>query len=235
MAMPSPSALEQWATEQYATTPAAFNDPESMYDWQIKLHKDESKQSISIIQRLLKGEFDASAAASEIAHMCESRLVPNQDVQAPEGLWLVLCRAIEHFADDETASRAKLANLLAELAKTDVRDASGNPVAMESGREVFWSELPGWILTWRNNITGVPDRGTYDDHTDYIARWQRRFQNGNLFQAHWLAQVGQTGPHRFYNYATVIAREHLREALEANMEDTPMGLRREGRMERLEL
>ncbi|KAK8128653.1 hypothetical protein PG984_009761 [Apiospora sp. TS-2023a] len=223
--MPSPSALEQWATEQYTATAAHFNDPDCMEDWQIELHTKESKQSISIVQRLLQDEIDASAAASEIAQMCEPRLVPNKGVQAPEGLCLVLCRAIEHFAD-ETASRTKLASLLVELSKIDVRDASGNPVKVEAGREVFWSELPGWILAWRDNMTGVPDRGTYEDHSDYITAWQRRFQNGNLFEAHWLAQIGQSGPQRLFNYATVIAREHLREALETNMEDTPMGLRR---------
>ncbi|KAK8052213.1 hypothetical protein PG993_003598 [Apiospora rasikravindrae] len=225
--MPSPSALEQWATEQYAETATFFNDPDSMDDWQIQLHTGESKQSISIIQRLLKDELDASGAASDIARMCQSRLVPNKSVQAPQGLWLVLCRAIERFADDEAAaSRKKLAGLLVELSKIDVRDASGNPVKMEEGREVFWSELPGWVLAWRDNMTGVPDRGSYEDRSDYITNWQRRFQSGNLFQAHWLAQVGQTGPHRFYNYATVIAREHLREALETTTEDTPLGRRR---------
>ncbi|KAK7926902.1 hypothetical protein PG985_003900 [Apiospora marii] len=221
--MPSPSALEQWATEQYASTAAHFNDPDCMFDWQIELHTKESKQTILIVQRLLQDEIDASAAASEIAQICEPRLAPNQGVQYPQGPCLVLCRAIEHFADD-TASRTKLASLLIALSKIDVRDAGGNPVKTDEGRETFWSELPGWILGWRDNMTA--DRGSYEDHSDYINAWERRFHNGNLFQAHWLAQIGQTGPHRFYNYATVIAREHLREALETNMEDTPLGLRR---------
>lgn len=151
--MPSPSALEQWATEQYTATAAHFNDPDCMEEWQIELHTNESKQSISIFQRLLQHEIDAAAAASEVARMCEPRLVPNQAVQAPEGLCLVLCRAIEHFAG-EPETRAKLANLLVELSKIDVRDARGNPVKMDAGREVFWSELPGWILAWRDNMTG---------------------------------------------------------------------------------
>ncbi|KAK7955982.1 uncharacterized protein PG986_005204 [Apiospora aurea] len=224
--MPSPSALKQWATEQNAAAATFFNDPDSMHDWQIKLHTDESKQSISVIQRFLKDELDASGAASEIARMCEPRLLPNKSVQAPQGLWLVLCRAIVRFAGDDATSCKKLADLLLALSKVDVHDASGNPVKMEAGREVFWSELPGWILAWRDHMTGAADRGSYEDHSDYITNWQRRFQNGNLFQAYWLTHVGETGPHRFYNYATVIAREHLREALETTMEDTPVGLRR---------
>lgn len=151
--MPSPSALEHWATAQYAATAAHFNDPDCMLDWQIELHTKESKQTIPIVQRLLQDEIDASAAASEIAQICEPRVVPNQDVQSPQGVCLVLARAIEHFADD-TASRTKLANLLVDLSKIDVRDASGNPVKTGEGREVFWSELPGWILGWRDNMTG---------------------------------------------------------------------------------
>lgn len=76
-------------------------------------------------------------------------------------------------------------------------------------------------------MPGVPSRGSYQDHSDSIAQWQRRFHNGNLFQAHWLQQVGETGgPPGQYRYAASLALQHLGEALETTTEASPLGRRR---------
>ncbi|KAK8119638.1 uncharacterized protein PG998_004264 [Apiospora kogelbergensis] len=138
--------------------------------------------------------------------------------------------AIEHFADDsgdETSStRAKLAALIVELSKIELRDDSGDIILSHEGKKEFWSELPGWVLSFCDLLTGLPDRGSLLDETGFMVGWQRRFQGGNLFQAHWLAHVGPVaGPPLAYRYAIAQGLEYMREALETKPEESPLGRR----------
>lgn len=151
--MPSPATLSQWATEHFSSAAAHFNDPDALYDEQIQLHTAESQSCIPIVHRLLADQLDAPRAAAELAGVCAPRLQANEGVQAPLGPWLIICRAVEYFAD-EAASLVCLAALLVALAQIDVRDYAGQPVRSEEGRWLFWSELPGWNLTFRDQLTG---------------------------------------------------------------------------------
>lgn len=106
---------------------------------------NEGIRSISIIQQLLQGDVDVFTAGSALAAICETRLLDeNGKKDCPEGLWEVTCSAIEHFADDEAGSCAKLAALTFELSKFDVHKVDDD-ISKTGGRKVQ-HDLPLWHL-----------------------------------------------------------------------------------------
>lgn len=156
--MPSPSVLEQWATKLYDDVARNLACPEYCLDdenvrLQAELDIDEAQRSIPIVRQLLQDDIDASTAAAAFAAICEARLLDvNGNKTTPSGLWEVVCNAIQHFAHDEAGSCAKLANMMFEFSKIEVRKDNGDVVRTPRGR--FWRDLPSWHLYFGEHMIG---------------------------------------------------------------------------------
>jgi hypothetical protein len=71
----------------------------------------------------------------------------------PLGVWMVLCSAIDYFAND-IQIRKRLVSLLVHLSKIDVLDSSGVSSPSNVKNDTFWKQLPGFSLTFRDVMTG---------------------------------------------------------------------------------
>lgn len=141
-----------WESEQLASVPKWFSDEDVYSEHQTHVHRQESKLSIQVIQNLLDGKIDPKAAASEIAAGCEERIARNGDTMAPEGVWKVFCSAVARFAH-EGESCDRLIQLLVELSKIDVVGDNGVPIASSMNSDTFWRQLPGFSLSFRDELT----------------------------------------------------------------------------------
>lgn len=142
-----------WAAEQLASVPKWFSDEDAFSEHQAHVHKQEGILSITVIQNLLDGKIDQKTAAAEIAAVCEERITKNGDIMAPEGVWRVFCSAVAHFAHEDTIFD-RLIQLLVELSKIDVLGANGVPIASSMNSDTFWRQLPGFSLSFRDEMTG---------------------------------------------------------------------------------
>ncbi|GME59532.1 hypothetical protein GGS26DRAFT_592421 [Neofusicoccum parvum] len=182
----------------------------------------ESKQTIPIIQNLIAGTENAKDSASRVAAVFEDR-IKNGNNETPNGLWVVFCTAVDRLGSDEKVITL-LIDFLLSLASLDVLDASGNPIASNCNGDAFWSQLPGFSLVFRDELTSI-------DNTDSIAdaQWaaeKRRFRNANAFQATWLGRVADRGPRRERLSAQTFALWHISSALDCGVPDTALGRRR---------
>lgn len=147
--------FEQWASEQYASTAAWFDDTDVFEDHQILLHTEESRQAVPVLQGLLQGDAEPAAAAASLAGICGSRVAAGRsgDIMAPQGVWKVFCGAVDHFGGDARL-RDRLVALLLHLSEIDVLDGAGAPVRSRMNQDTFWRQLPGYSLAFRDEMTG---------------------------------------------------------------------------------
>lgn len=142
-----------WATEQLASVPKWFSDKDVFTDHQTHVHQREGKLSIKVIQNLLDGKIDPKTAARDISAVCEERITKSGDTMVPEGVWKVFCSAVARFAHEgEICDR--LIQLLVELSKIDVLGDNGVPVPSSMNSDTFWRQLPGFSLSFRDEMTG---------------------------------------------------------------------------------
>lgn len=141
-----------WQAEQLELVPKWFSDKDVFTEHQTHVHKQESKLSIQVIQNLLDGKVDPRTAAADIAAVCEERIVRNGDIMVPEGVWRAFCSAVARFAH-ESEICDRLIQLLVELSKIDVLGDNGVPIASSMKSDTFWRQLPGFSLSFRDELT----------------------------------------------------------------------------------
>lgn len=141
-----------WGAEQLASVPKWFSDEDVFSEHQTRVHTQESKLSIQVIQNLLDGKVESKTAAADIAAACEERIARNGDTMAPEGVWRVFCSAVARFAH-ESEICDRLIQLLIELSKIDVLGDNGVPIASSMNSDTFWRQLPGFSLSFRDELT----------------------------------------------------------------------------------
>lgn len=141
-----------WEAEQLASVPKWFSDEDVFSEHQTHVHRQESKLSIQVIQSLMDGKTDPKNAAADMAAGCEERIARNGDTMAPEGVWKVFCSAVARFAH-ERESCDRLIQLLVELSKIDVLGDGGAPIASSVNSDTFWRQLPGFSLSFRDELT----------------------------------------------------------------------------------
>lgn len=141
-----------WATEQLLSVPKRFSDKDVFTDHQSQVHRQEGTLSIQVIQNLLDGKIDPKTAAADISAVCEERITKDGDTMAPEGVWKVFCSAVARFAH-ESEICDKLIHLLVELSKIDVIGDKGTAVASSMNSDMFWRQLPGFSLSFRDELT----------------------------------------------------------------------------------
>lgn len=71
---------------------------------------------------------------------------------APEGVWKVFCSAVARFAH-EGGICDRLILLLLELSKIDVLGENSAPIASSINSDIFWGQLPGFSLSFRDELT----------------------------------------------------------------------------------
>lgn len=141
-----------WQAEQLESVPKWFSDEDVFSEHQTRVHTQESKLSIQVIQNLLDGKVDPKTAAADIAAVCEERIARNGDTMAPEGVWRVFCSAVTRFAH-ESEICDRLIQLLVELSKIDVLGDNGVSIASSMNSDTFWRQLPGFSLSFRDEMT----------------------------------------------------------------------------------
>lgn len=141
-----------WATEQLLSVHKWFSDKDVFTDHQSHVHRQEGKLSIQVIQNLLDGKIDPKTAAADISAVCEERIKKDGDIMAPEGVWKVFCSAVARFAH-ESEICDRLIQLLVGLSKIDVVGDNGVPVASSMNSDTFWRQLPGFSLSFRDELT----------------------------------------------------------------------------------
>lgn len=142
-----------WATKQLLSVSKWFSDKDVFTDHQTHVHRQEGKLSMQVIQNLLDGKIEPKTAARDISAVCEERITKNGDIMAPEGVWKVFCSAVARFAHEgEICDR--LIQLLVELSKIDVLGDNGVPVPSSMNSDTFWRQLPGFSLSFRDELTG---------------------------------------------------------------------------------
>ncbi|CAG8983668.1 hypothetical protein HYALB_00004100, partial [Hymenoscyphus albidus] len=221
-------SLQDWPSHSLQTTQTSFSDTDQYTTPQSKLQTHESALAIPILTSYLSSPTTSSeTAATALALICTARILSG-DVSAPEGIWKVFCSAVDFFGGDES-TRERLVALLMSLAKIEVKGEDGKVVESSLNSDVFWTQLPGYSLAFRDEMTCIPPIDTLPPSTP-LNNWPRRLQNSASFQASYLTHLPKTSASppatREYLSALNIALSHFRQALEPAIEDSELGYRR---------
>ncbi|KAL1649416.1 hypothetical protein SLS58_001471 [Diplodia intermedia] len=200
-------------------------------DWASKFEQEghfgfdaEDCKTIPILRDLVAAKDTPATTASRVAAFYEARLkAGNNDI--PYTFWVLVCEIIAVHGADK-AIRERVTQLLLSLTQIIVLDAAGKPIVVPELDNAYWSELPGYTLAFRDRMHCIPPTDIMADDDEEWEDWQRRFTNGNVFQAEWLANVANAGPAREHASARNYAVWNLGGALEPGIADTPLGYRR---------
>ncbi|CAG8961245.1 hypothetical protein HYFRA_00013301 [Hymenoscyphus fraxineus] len=145
-------SLQTWHPHILHTTQTTFSDTDQYTPPQSTLQTHESGLAIPILTTYLSTPTSSpETTAAALASICTTR-IQSGDVSAPEGIWKVFCSAIDFFGGDES-TRERLVALLMSLANIEVRGEDGRVVESSLNADVFWRQLPGYSLAFRDEMT----------------------------------------------------------------------------------